>query len=123
MKQPQDAIDDLLCEIDNLESEMRGLHFKRNVVDAYYLSLWLLVIAAWLHSGGLKRLRAPTLNPPKPTPNHPNHPTPNKPTPAALQHFHAMDILLLLYISSVLVPSPNLPDPRLFPKQTQPSTT
>jgi len=116
----KDAIDDLLCEIDNLENEMRGLHFKRNVMDAYYLSLWCLVLAAWVRSGGMKRLRTPTQNLPTTTPNHPN---PNEPTPAAPHHFHAMDILLLLYISSVLVPSPNLPDPRLFPNQTQPNTT
>ncbi len=98
----RDAIDDLLYEIDNLESEMRGLHFKRNVVDAYYLSLWCLVIAAWLHSGGLKRLRAP-----------PQHSTPHGPL-----DFHATDILLLAYMSTVLVSHP-----RLFPNQTQPSTT
>ena len=96
----KDAIDDLLCEIDDLESEMRGLHFKRNVVDAYYLSLWCLVIAAWLHSGGMKRLRAPTTQ----NPSNPwgFTPSPNKPNPTP-QHFHAMDILLLAYLSSVIV--------------------
>ena len=88
-------INDLLCEIDDLESEMRGLHFKRNVVDAYYLSLWCLVIAAWLHSGGMKRLRTP----PQPSP-----------TP---QHFHATDILVLAYLSSVLVQSPIQTSPRV----------
>ncbi len=104
MKQSDDVIDNLLCEIDSLECEMRGLHYKRNVVDAYYMSLWCLVIAAWLHSGGLKRLRAP-----------PQHTTP--------LDFHATDILLLAYLSTILVRFPSPPHPRLFPNQTQPSTT
>lgn len=93
-----DPIDDMLSEISSLENEMRGLHFKRNVVDAYYISLWCLLLAAWVRSGGLKRLRAPA-NSTQPT--QPANPAPST-HHTQFHSFHAMDILLVAYLSTVL---------------------
>lgn len=71
-----DPIDTALCDIDALHNDMRALQNRKNLIDAYYISLCYLVIAAWVRSGGLKRLR----------------------TPGAI-HFHPMDLLLVVYLS------------------------
>lgn len=56
-------IDDILSDINQLQIEMRAMHTHKHLMEAYALSLICMVVAAWLRSGGVKRLREPTIHP------------------------------------------------------------
>ncbi len=51
-----DSVGDLLDEIENLQVEMSSLQTEKDVIDAFFISLLFLVILAWVHYGGLKRI-------------------------------------------------------------------
>jgi hypothetical protein len=83
MESSRHSIDDLLGEIDDLQIEMQSLQCKKNLMDAFCVSLLLLVALLWLHSGGPKRLVDTSC-------------------PLSVTDFHYSDIMIVSYIGVCL---------------------